>query len=192
MIPVQRYCYHHRSFGIVTRGGGTLGIELFQTGITRTCYGRFTGANLNGSSSFDPSSPSPYKPGILTASLRHRGPWITMHMMLFFTMYSSRCASFIHILCLLSPLYLIYFEFAFLQTQGDAWFKPSGDNVAVGVCLRVNPGEFRVFPYENHYLVPFESAVRLLNPVVAVKMRSAAVHSALATMSVADQKVLAF
>jgi hypothetical protein len=91
-----------------------------------------------------------------------------------------------------SPFFLIFFEFAFLQTQGDAWFKPSGDNVAVGVCLRVDPGEFRVFPYENHYLVPFESAVRLLNPVVAVKMRSAAVHSALASTSVVDQRVLAF
>jgi hypothetical protein len=40
--------------------------------------------------------------------------------------------------------------------------------------------EFRVFPYENASLVPFESAVAALNPVVAVKVRSAAVHAALA------------
>lgn len=73
----------------------------------------------------------------------------------------------------------------FKQTQGDAWFKPSEENVAAGVCLRVEPGHFRVFPYENHYLAPFEAAVRSLNPVVAVKIRSAAVHAALATVWVA-------
>ena len=68
------------------------------------------------------------------------------------------------------------------QTQGDAWFKPSEENIAAGVCLRVEPGYFRVFPYENPYLAPFEAAVRALNPLVAVKVRSAAVHSALATV----------
>lgn len=67
----------------------------------------------------------------------------------------------------------------FKQTQGDAWFKPSEENISAGVCLRVEPGHFRVFPYENSYLAPFEAAVRLLNPVVAVKVRSAAVHAAL-------------
>ncbi|KAH8113145.1 glycosyl transferase family group 2-domain-containing protein [Phellopilus nigrolimitatus] len=70
----------------------------------------------------------------------------------------------------------------FKQTQGDAWFKPSEENVAAGVCLRVQPGHFRVFPYENHFLAPFEAAVRSLNPVVALKIRSAAVHAALATI----------
>ncbi|KAG6891955.1 hypothetical protein C0992_002594, partial [Termitomyces sp. T32_za158] len=69
-------------------------------------------------------------------------------------------------------------------TQGDAWFKPSEENVSAGVCLRVDPGQFRVFPYENPYLVPFEAAVRSLNPLVAVKLRNAAVHSALATVYV--------
>jgi hypothetical protein len=68
------------------------------------------------------------------------------------------------------------------QTQGDAWFKPSEENIASGVCLRVEPGYFRVFPYENPFLAPFEAAVRGLNPLVAVKVRSAAVHSALATV----------
>lgn len=70
------------------------------------------------------------------------------------------------------------------QTQGDAWFKPTEENLSAGVCLRVEPGHFRVFPYENNYLAPFEAAVRLLNPVVAVKVRSAAVHAALASVYV--------
>ncbi|KAI0631810.1 glycosyl transferase family group 2-domain-containing protein [Trametes polyzona] len=70
----------------------------------------------------------------------------------------------------------------FKQTQGDAWFKPSEENVHAGVCLRVDNGNFRVFPYENEYLEPFEAAIRVLNPVVAVKVRSAAIHAALATL----------
>lgn len=70
------------------------------------------------------------------------------------------------------------------QTQGDAWFKPSEENISAGVCLRVEPGQFRVFPYENPFLAPFEAAIRTLNPVVAVKVRSAAVHAALATVCV--------
>ncbi|EJD00575.1 uncharacterized protein FOMMEDRAFT_112123 [Fomitiporia mediterranea MF3/22] len=74
----------------------------------------------------------------------------------------------------------------FKQTQGDAWFKPSEENASAGVCLRVQPGHFRVFPYENHFLAPFEAAVRVLNPVVAVKVRSASVHAALATTSEDD------
>lgn len=71
-------------------------------------------------------------------------------------------------------------HWVFRSTQGDAWFKPSGENIAAGVCLRVEPGYFRVFPYENPYLAPFEAAVRGLNPLVAVKLRTAAVHSSLA------------
>ncbi|KIP01700.1 hypothetical protein PHLGIDRAFT_26915 [Phlebiopsis gigantea 11061_1 CR5-6] len=70
----------------------------------------------------------------------------------------------------------------FRQTQGDAWFKPSEENVHAGVCLRVDTGHFRVFPYENRYLEPFEAAVRALNPVVAVKIRSAAIHAAISTV----------
>ncbi|KAF9220635.1 hypothetical protein BS17DRAFT_310069 [Gyrodon lividus] len=71
----------------------------------------------------------------------------------------------------------------FKRTQGDAWFKPTEENISAGVCLRVEPGHFRVFPYENPYLAPFEAAIRILNPVVAVKVRSAAVHAALATVA---------
>ncbi|KAF8962847.1 glycosyl transferase family group 2-domain-containing protein [Flammula alnicola] len=70
----------------------------------------------------------------------------------------------------------------FRSTLGDAWFKPTEENISAGVCLRVEPGQFRVFPYENPYLAPFEAAVRVLNPLVAVKVRTAAVHSALATV----------
>ncbi|KDR70271.1 hypothetical protein GALMADRAFT_255169 [Galerina marginata CBS 339.88] len=74
----------------------------------------------------------------------------------------------------------------FRQTQGDAWFRPNEENISSGVALRVSdaanagPPEFRVFPYENASLEPFETAVAALNPVVAVKVRSAAVHAALA------------
>jgi len=70
-------------------------------------------------------------------------------------------------------------HYIFKRTQEEAWFKPSEENVSAGVCLRVSTGVFRVFPYENHYLAPFEEAVRSLNPVVAVKIRSAAVHTVL-------------
>jgi hypothetical protein len=71
----------------------------------------------------------------------------------------------------------------FRQTQGDAWLKPSAENVHAGVCLRIQPGQFRVFPYENRFLEPFEAAIRVLNPVVAVKVRSAAVHVALSSVT---------
>ena len=66
------------------------------------------------------------------------------------------------------------------QTSSDAWFKPTEENIHSGVCLRVDQGRFRVFPYENPYLQPFERAIRILNPVAAVKVRSAAIHAALA------------
>ena len=69
----------------------------------------------------------------------------------------------------------------FKQTQGDAWFRPNEDQLPCGVALRVGEaGEFRVFPYENIGLEPFEMAVAALNPAVAVKVRSAAVHATLA------------
>jgi hypothetical protein len=73
----------------------------------------------------------------------------------------------------------------FKQTQGEAWFKPQEESVQAGVALRtdVNPARFRIFPYENFQLAPFEAAVRGLNPLVAVKIRSAAVHAALTTVS---------
>ncbi|KAL0066289.1 hypothetical protein AAF712_006720 [Marasmius tenuissimus] len=48
-------------------------------------------------------------------------------------------------------------HFLWARTQGDAWFKPSAENVSAG------------------------TAVRALNPLVAIKLRSAAVHAALST-----------
>ena len=69
-------------------------------------------------------------------------------------------------------------------TQGDNWFMPTEDVIATGVCLRVENGFFRVFPYENPSLIPFEAAVRNLNPVAAVKIRSSAVLAAMAKSSV--------
>ncbi|KAF5353817.1 hypothetical protein D9758_010571 [Tetrapyrgos nigripes] len=74
-------------------------------------------------------------------------------------------------------------HYIWARTQNDAWFKPTEDNISAGVCLRVDQGQFRVFPYENKFLVPFEAAVRALNPLVAVKVRSAAVHAALANVT---------
>jgi hypothetical protein len=46
-----------------------------------------------------------------------------------------------------------------------------------------------VFPYENISLEPFEAAVAALNPVVAVKVRSAAVHAALSEIAEADKNI---
>ncbi|KIM25812.1 hypothetical protein M408DRAFT_204530 [Serendipita vermifera MAFF 305830] len=71
------------------------------------------------------------------------------------------------------------------QTQGEAWFKPTEESMRAGVALRIEtaPPRFRVFPYENLSLAPFEAAVRGLNPLVAVKLRSASIHAALLTIT---------
>jgi hypothetical protein len=70
------------------------------------------------------------------------------------------------------------------STQLDNWFMPAAENIHAGVAIRVETGFFRVFPYENTALVPFEAAVRRLNPVVAVKIRNAAVQAAIRKMYV--------
>ncbi|KAG1781357.1 glycosyl transferase family group 2-domain-containing protein [Suillus placidus] len=77
-------------------------------------------------------------------------------------------------------------HYIFKQTQGDAWFRPHEDSVPPGVCLRTHDGQFRIFPYETAALAPFEAAVAALNPLVAVKVRSAAVHAALAEQAIDD------
>ena len=61
---------------------------------------------------------------------------------------------------------------------------PAEENIQAGVAIRVETGFFRVFPYENtaFKLIPFEVAVRRLNPVVAVKIRNAAVQAAIRKM----------
>ena len=61
---------------------------------------------------------------------------------------------------------------------------PAEENIQAGVAIRVETGFFRVFPYENAALIPFEVAVRRLNPVVAVKIRNAAVQAAIRKMYV--------
>ena len=61
---------------------------------------------------------------------------------------------------------------------------PPEETISTGVAIRVDNGFFRVFPYENPALVPFEAAVRGLNPVVAVKIRSSAVLAAMAKVYV--------
>lgn len=65
------------------------------------------------------------------------------------------------------------------SSQASNWIKADGESATTGVCLRVDDGLYRVFPYENESLVPFEAAVRALNPAVGVKLRTAAVQAAL-------------
>ncbi|EIW76066.1 hypothetical protein CONPUDRAFT_158837 [Coniophora puteana RWD-64-598 SS2] len=80
-------------------------------------------------------------------------------------------------------------HYIFKQTQGDAWFRPNEENLSCGVCLRIDDGSFRVFPYENAALEPFEVAVSQLNPAVAVKVRSAAVHACLSEGGPEDKSI---
>jgi hypothetical protein len=91
---------------------------------------------------------------------------------------SSRQVYTLRFFSVLPPLILISLQ----HTSGDAWFRPNEAHITGGVALRVAEGEFRVFPYENLSLEPFETAVAALNPVVAVKVRSASVHAALSEM----------
>ncbi|KAH6904288.1 glycosyl transferase family group 2-domain-containing protein [Coprinopsis sp. MPI-PUGE-AT-0042] len=77
----------------------------------------------------------------------------------------------------------------FKQTQGDAWFRANEESISSGVALRVSDAEYRVFPYEDPTLEPFEQAVVALNPLVAVKVRSAAVHAALGEVSAEDHYI---
>ncbi|KAF9462750.1 glycosyl transferase family group 2-domain-containing protein [Collybia nuda] len=74
-------------------------------------------------------------------------------------------------------------------TQGDNWFMPTQEVISTGVCLRVENGFFRVFPYENAALIPFEAAVRGLNPVVAVKIRTSAVLAAMAKLGPKEDSI---
>ncbi|KAM5542549.1 hypothetical protein V8D89_004008 [Ganoderma adspersum] len=85
--------------------------------------------------------------------------------------------------------YDAFLHHIFKQTQGDAWFRPNEDNIAVGVALRVESGEYRLFPYEDLGLEPFEAAVRVLNPAVAIKVRSAAVHAAFVEVGPEDKSI---
>ncbi|KZV91292.1 hypothetical protein EXIGLDRAFT_770018 [Exidia glandulosa HHB12029] len=61
------------------------------------------------------------------------------------------------------------------QTQHDA---PSKSSAPTGACLRIASHQFRSFP-DTPLLAPFEAAVEVLNPEVAVSIRTASVHAAL-------------
>lgn len=65
---------------------------------------------------------------------------------------------------------------------------PTEETISTGVAIRVDNGFFRVFPYENPALVPFEAAVRGLNPVVGVKLRSSSVLAAMSKVCVISTK----
>ncbi|KAI0261233.1 glycosyl transferase family group 2-domain-containing protein [Gloeopeniophorella convolvens] len=80
-------------------------------------------------------------------------------------------------------------HYIFKQTQGDAWFRPDARDIAAGVCLRDDAGSYRVFPYENLSLEPFERAVRAMDLIVAVKVRSAVAHAALSDVGPEDKSV---
>ncbi|KAA1477055.1 hypothetical protein DENSPDRAFT_867478 [Dentipellis sp. KUC8613] len=80
-------------------------------------------------------------------------------------------------------------HYVFKQTQGDAWFRPDASHIATGVCVRDEHGAYRVFPYENRALEPFERAVRAMGLVVAVKVRSAAAHAAVGEVGPEDASV---
>ena len=55
------------------------------------------------------------------------------------------------------------------------WFMLAEETLSTGIALHV-------FPYKNHALVPFEleAAIHGLNPVVAIKLHSSLVLTAMA------------
>ena len=48
--------------------------------------------------------------------------------------------------------YDAFLHHIFKQTQGDAWFRPSEENLSAGVALRVEPGKFIYLVYLNHFM----------------------------------------
>ncbi|KAJ6492434.1 glycosyl transferase family group 2-domain-containing protein [Mycena vitilis] len=84
------------------------------------------------------------------------------------------------------------------KTQQDAWFAPAppgggaiADASLGGVALRVSAArpQFRIFPYNAPHLVPFEAAVRALNPAGAVLVRNAAVTAAVGKVPATDHSL---
>ncbi|ETW75437.1 hypothetical protein HETIRDRAFT_331125 [Heterobasidion irregulare TC 32-1] len=93
-------------------------------------------------------------------------------------------------------------HYIFKQTQGDAWFRPDAapapvpapapaptPPIAGGVCMRDDAGAYRVFPYEDRRLEPFERAVSAMGLLVAVKVRSAAAHAAVGEVGPDEKSV---
>ena len=48
--------------------------------------------------------------------------------------------------------YDAFLHHIFKQTQGDAWFRPSEENLSAGVALRVEPGKFIYLVYLNLFM----------------------------------------
>ena len=48
--------------------------------------------------------------------------------------------------------YDAFLHHIFKQTQGDAWFRPSEENLSAGVALRVEPGKFIYLFYLNLFM----------------------------------------
>lgn len=49
--------------------------------------------------------------------------------------------------------YDAFLHHIFKQTQGDAWFRPSEDNLSAGVCLRVDHGECFLLAFLGDYIL---------------------------------------
>ncbi|KAJ7732133.1 glycosyl transferase family group 2-domain-containing protein [Mycena metata] len=79
------------------------------------------------------------------------------------------------------------------KTQQDAWFAPPPTSGAVADAslggTNANQSEFRIFPYHAPHLVPFEAAVRALNPAGAVLVRNAAVTAAVGRVPSSHQSL---
>ena len=48
--------------------------------------------------------------------------------------------------------YDAFLHHIFKQAQGDAWFRPSEENLSAGVALRVEPGKFIYLVYLNLFM----------------------------------------
>ncbi|KAJ6577934.1 glycosyl transferase family group 2-domain-containing protein [Mycena capillaripes] len=72
------------------------------------------------------------------------------------------------------------------RTQQDAWFAPAPAGALADASLALASSEFRIFPYNAPHLIPFEAAVRALNPAGAVLVRNAAVTAAVSKVPPTD------
>ncbi|KAJ7082932.1 glycosyl transferase family group 2-domain-containing protein [Mycena belliarum] len=75
-------------------------------------------------------------------------------------------------------------------SQSASAFNASGASTPSGGSVRSGSGaQFRIFPYNAPHLVPFEAAVRALNPAGAVLVRSAAVTAAVGKVPPTDHSL---
>ncbi|KAI6126971.1 hypothetical protein F5141DRAFT_1186238 [Pisolithus sp. B1] len=59
----------------------------------------------------------------------------------------------------------------YVQTQGDAWFKASEEDISAGVCVLAEPGHFSVFPYENPTFFPPKRQSSKVRSAAKTRMR---------------------